>query len=198
VVLDEEGSYVPTGRLNNWSVLYFSPGMNDKKFNRLLKILDYTATKEAQDILHLGFEGKDYTKNGNNITITRPLDPNGNPRSMFSLYPYTRLWYHPPITYDDFAGTDPSKPKAYIDVANTMWANKQKYGNDTGTMKNPNIDLQFFNGPNYLKRNLGVRDGIIGLIAQKGDLRTNYDNWIKSLRPVVDPILSELNSALAK
>jgi hypothetical protein len=116
---------------------------------------------------------------------------------MFALYPYTRLWYHPPITYDDFAGVNPAIPRAYHDVANTMWANKQKYGNDTGTMHNPNIELQYFNGPNYLKRDTNmVGDGILGVIAQRGDLRTNYDNWVKSMRPVVDPILKELNDAL--
>jgi putative aldouronate transport system substrate-binding protein len=198
IVLSEEGNYVPEGRLNNWSVLYFSPNMSEKKFDRLLNILDYTATEEAQNIIHLGFEGKDYTRSGDTITLTRPLDPNGNAQSMFSLYPYTRLWYHPPITYDDFAGVNPAIPKAYHDVANTMWGNKQKHGNDTGTMRNPDIELRYFNGPNYLKRNTNmIRDGILGVISQSGDLKTNYDNWIRSMRPVVDPILNELNSALA-
>jgi putative aldouronate transport system substrate-binding protein len=197
IVLNEEGNYTAEGRLNNWSVLYFSPNMSDKKFDRLLKILDYKATDEAQNILRLGFEGKDYTRSGDTITITRPLDTNGNPESIFSLYPYTRPWYHPPITYDDFAGVNPSIPKPYRDIANTMWGNKQKYGNDTGTMHNPNIELRFFNGPNYLKRDTNmVENGILGVITQSGDLRANYDNWIKSMRPVVDPILKELNDAL--
>jgi putative aldouronate transport system substrate-binding protein len=196
-ILDPNGNYVVEGRFNNWSVLYFSPAMSDKKFHRLLTILDYTATKEAQDIIHMGFEGKDYTMNGNEYVLNRPLDPNGNPQEMFVLYPYSRLWYHPLITWDDFSGIDPSKPKPYRDIADTMWATRQKYGNDTGTLLNPDVDLKYFNGPNYLKWNINtVRDGIIGVITQGGDLRTNYDNWIKSMRPVVDPILNELNNAL--
>jgi putative aldouronate transport system substrate-binding protein len=196
-IVDKDENYAVEGRFNNWSALYFSPAMSDKKFHRLLTILDYTSTKEAQDIIHMGFEGKDYTMNGNEYVISRPLDSNGTPQEMFALYPYTRLWYHPLITYDDFVGINPAIPKAYHDVANAMWVTRQKYGNDTGTMKNPDIDLYFFNGPNYLKRNPNmVRDGILGVITESGDLKTNYDNWIRSMRPVVDPILNELNDGL--
>jgi hypothetical protein len=63
-------------------------------------------------------------------------------------------------------------------------------------MPGPDVYLEYFNGPNYLKRNPNmVRDGILGLISERGDLRTNYDNWLRSMRPVVDPILKELNAS---
>jgi putative aldouronate transport system substrate-binding protein len=198
IELDEEGNYVEEGNFNNWSVLYFSPGMSDKKFDRLLQIIDYVGSEEGQNLLRLGFEGKDYTKNGDEYVLNRPLDNNGNPLEIFAIYPFTRLWYHPPITLDDFISVDPSKPKKYQDISSTMWNDKQKYGNDTGALHAPDPYLAYFNGPNYLKRNgTLVRDGILGLITERGDLKTNYDNWIKSVRPVIDPILKELNDSLA-
>jgi hypothetical protein len=31
-----------------------------------------------------------------------------------------------------------------------------------------------------------------------GDLRTNYNNWLKEMHAVVDPVLAELNAAFGK
>jgi putative aldouronate transport system substrate-binding protein len=198
VITDPDGNYQEYEQLNYWSCQYFNPKMSDAKMARLLSILDYIASDEGQEIIRLGFEGKDYTKSGDTITITRPKDENGNFLEVHNIYPGAGLYSHTTMCPDNFALNSPAIPVSFHTPPRTMYATKQRIGIDTGTLRNYNFELYFFSGPNYLKFNTDVGGEIIRVCMMDGDLKANYDQWLKDIHPVVDPILAELNAAYGK
>jgi putative aldouronate transport system substrate-binding protein len=198
VLTDPNGHWQEIEMLNYWSCLYFNPKMSDAKFARLLSILDCIASSEGQDVIRLGFEGKDYTRDGETITITRPKDENGNFKDVATLYPGAGIFSHVTICQNNFADRSPATPQRYFEPVNTMYATKQKIGVDTGTVRAYNFETFFFDGPNYLKFNIDVGAELVRVAMMDGDLRTNYNNWLKEMHAVVDPVLAELNAAFGK
>jgi putative aldouronate transport system substrate-binding protein len=195
---DPNGHFSDYEGLNFWACLYFNPKMSDAKFSRLLSILDYIASDEAQDVIRLGFEGKDYTRDGGIITITRAKDASGNFEPISKLYPGAGVYSHITICADEFAAKNPAIPQQYQKYPRTMYDTKQKIGVDTGTVLPYNFDLYFFSGPNFLKFNTDVGGELVRVCMMDGDLTANYNNWLKDMRPVVDPVLAELNAAFGK
>lgn len=52
-----------------WSESYFSSSVDDAKMERIMALYDYLLSKEGREILVYGFEGEDFTKDGDNYTI---------------------------------------------------------------------------------------------------------------------------------
>ena len=200
VLTDENGYYQQIEQPNYWSCIYFNPKMSDAKFARLLSLLDYIASPEGQSYIRMGFEGKDYIRNGSQITITRPRDENGNFRDIHAMYPVNGILSHITIVLDDFASMSPAIPQRYFESVYAMYATKQRIGVDTGTVRALDYDMTFFNGPNFLRRptTTTVNQDFVRIAMMDGDLRTNYNNWIRDMRPVVDPVLAELNAAFGR
>ena len=200
VLTDDKGLYQQVEQLNFWSCIYFNPKMSDAKFSRLLSLLDYIASPEGQDYIRLGFEGKDYTRNGNVINITRPRDSSGNFQDIMAMYPVTGILSHITIVLDDFANRSPAIPQRYFESVLNMFATKQRIGVDTGTVRAYDFDYFFFDGPNKIKfpSATNIMADIVRVAMMSGDLRTNYNNWLREMRPVVDPVLAELNTAFGR
>ncbi|MCL6459589.1 MAG: extracellular solute-binding protein [Gorillibacterium sp.] len=57
-----------------WSESMINADVDDKKLDRILRIYDWLLSPEAKEMFDYGIEGKDYTKEGDKITITRPKD----------------------------------------------------------------------------------------------------------------------------
>ncbi|MDR0584976.1 MAG: hypothetical protein LBG57_11615 [Treponema sp.] len=198
VLTDANGQCQEYGILNFWSCLYFNPNLSDAKFSRLLSILDYIASDEGQDVIRLGFEGKDYTREGDLITITRAVDASGNFEPISKLYPGAGIYSHITVCADEFAAKNPAIPQEYQKYPRTMYDTKQKIGVDAGTVLPLNIDLYFHSGPNYLKFNTDVGAELVRVAMMDGDLTANYNNWLREMHAVVDPVLAELNAAFGK
>jgi putative aldouronate transport system substrate-binding protein len=198
VLTDANDHYLGYESLNYWSCLYFNPNLSDAKFSRLLSILDYIASDEGQDIIRLGVEGKDYTRDGDVITITRAKDASGNFEPISKLYPGAGIYSHITICADDFAAKNPAIPQQYHKYPRTIYDTKQKIGVDAGTVQSTDFDLYFFSGPNYLKFNTDVAAELVRVCMMDGDLTANYNNWLKDMHAVADPVLAELNAAFGK
>ncbi|MDR1505980.1 MAG: hypothetical protein LBI67_02655 [Treponema sp.] len=193
---DAEGDYKPYEELNFFAGIVFNPKMDDAKFDRLLKFLDFVVSDEGQNLARMGIEGKDYTRNGDAITITRAKGDGGNFEEIYNIYPFTGNLSHLLICADNFSSQSPAIPQKYRDAVDTMYATKQKIGVDTGMVKNFNFDLYFFDGPNYLKFNaINIGDEMIRVATMDGDLKTNYERWLRDMHVMVDPVLKELNDA---
>lgn len=52
-----------------WSETYFSSNVDDAKMERIMALYDFLLSKEGRDLVTYGFEGEDYTRNGDEYTI---------------------------------------------------------------------------------------------------------------------------------
>lgn len=57
-----------------WSETYFSNKVDDEKMDRLLQFFDYSLSQDGMDFFLYGFEGVDYTVDGDKRVITLPKD----------------------------------------------------------------------------------------------------------------------------
>ena len=198
VLTDPDGHLQEMESLNYWCGVYFNPEMSNAKFTRLLSILDAVASAEGQNIVRWGFEGKDYTIDDGLMTVTRTKDANGNFIPIESLYPGAGIFSYVPINGGGLDFIDPANPPGIIESVKNMYAVKQRIGVDTGTVKPYNFETAFFNTPAFLRFGVNAGTELIRIASMPGDLRTNYNNWLRDMRPVVDPVLAELNAAFGK
>lgn len=75
-----------------WSESYFSARVNDEKMDRILQIYDYLLSDEFIRDKQYGIEAKDYTMEGEKITITREKNEEGEIKTIGSLYPSFNLF----------------------------------------------------------------------------------------------------------
>lgn len=199
VLTDPDGHFQEYEQLNYWSCLLFDPRLSDAKFDRLLSLLDYVVTDPAQEYIRMGIEGRDWERDGGNYKIIREKDPEtGNFIGLGKLYPGRDVYHSFCILGDDWAARDPAIKPEYHKVARTMYDTKQRIGIDSGTLQPYNFETYFFDGPNYKMFNFRLGDELVQLCMAEGDLKTNFENWIKDKRPLVDPVLAELNAAYGK
>jgi len=189
-----DGKHHVMESVNYWCGVIFNPNIEDDKLDRILHIMDYVATEEAQNIIRLGFEGIDWKREGDTIVSLRPKDESGNMILLKETYPSQPYWGFLVLTGDDFSLRDPNIPKAARDMAIETFKAKEKDGNIVPL----DFDLRFFSGPNYNKKGtLGVvYDELAGLVLKEGDIETTWKEWLESKADIINAITEELNGAL--
>ena len=64
--------------MSHWSESYFNGDMPEDKYQRVLEFYDYLLSDEGLTLMRFGVEGEDYTRDGDTITVTRPVNPETN------------------------------------------------------------------------------------------------------------------------
>jgi putative aldouronate transport system substrate-binding protein len=193
----------PDGKIHTYqfcnmqSINYFSPNMEDEKFERILALMDYIATTEAQNYIHMGFEGKDYTVNGDEIEITRDKKEDGTFVAIADLYPSYYLWGMFVIAWDDFTVRDPSTDPGLLEDIKNLWIDRT----NEGSMLLVDYDLLLFSGDNYNKAaslNGTLHNAYTEIIVKDSDIETALNEFVSQNSGLVEDALNELNTNLVK
>ncbi|WP_339316744.1 extracellular solute-binding protein [Paenibacillus sp. FSL R10-2734] len=169
-----------------WSESSFSANVSDAKMDRILQLYNYLMSDEGKTLLKSGMEGKDYTGSGDNITITREKDANGQyaPLSYPSLGVLTTLaaWYQ------DLNMMDNEVNQITFGKDNLKLALESKKWIDANTVGIPtNFDIQGL-VKMYTVPDLKPNDDLVRVILDKGDVS---DVWAKILKEYDAKGLSE-------
>ncbi len=192
-ILGEDGKIHSTEMANIQSIGYYNPNMEDEKFDRILAILDKSATDEFQNKIHLGFEGTDYEMDGEEIVITRDTDENGNFVPISDIYPSYNLWNMITIAWDDFAVRDPSTNPELLERIKDLFNDRVENGN----INYVDFDLTFFSGPNYDKiTTIKQVDAFTNMIINNDEIKPAFDAWVEENSAVIDAAMDDLNSNL--
>jgi putative aldouronate transport system substrate-binding protein len=70
-----------------WSETMINADTDDKKMERILRIYDWLLSAKGKEMFDYGIEGKDYTKDGDKITVIRPKEANGQFIDLKKEYP---------------------------------------------------------------------------------------------------------------
>lgn len=195
----DDGKYYSKEITNFWTASIFSPTMEDAKFERLMDVLEYSASEEGQNLIRMGFEGKDWEQDDEgNITILREKDETGEFVNLDNIYPSLNpLYNNLTILPDDFGLRDPGLPKNIVETVDNLFAGKQKDGCDQGTITPIDWDLYFFTSPNYEKTKYNYGEEFANLIVMDGDIETNWRAWVEEKSPQIQVVLDEINAELA-
>lgn len=187
-LVSDEGEYHSYEPVNFWGAVIFSPQMDDATFERLMDILDYSTTKEGQDLINMGFEGVDWE-----------LDAAGNPQSLLEdgqtvaqKYPSNRpLYTHMICLPDDFQLVNPTIPQQWRDLAMQQYLEKAELSNDD-TIARVDYDIYFYDSPARTRATFNLADEFASIVLKGTDVEANWNAWVNEKMPLVQPVLDEL------
>lgn len=195
VPVDDAGMWHGQEATNYWAASLFNPSIDDEKMDRILALMDYVSTQEGQDIINIGFEGKDYTKENDQITITRDLDSEGNFIPMSDSYKSFFFWAWFTVLWDNYDVNNPSIPDYVKETVSDLYQVRAA----STDISMVDFDLLTFSAPNIDKsRSIKIDEELTQVVLKDGDLEQNWNEWVKSKEPIINPSLDELNEAFAK
>lgn len=194
-MVDKQGHYQSIEINNFWTGTVLSPNISQEKFQRIMDIMDYSASDEGQTLTRLGFEGVDYSEDADGtVTILREQKEDGTYYLLSDKYPsLLSLYNNLTVLPDDFALRDPSVAPERLQIITDMFASKKALGIDQGTVKPYDWNYNFFSSPAKEKFALDYPAEFAQLILMDGDLETNWKNWCSQNETMVNTILDELN-----
>ncbi len=179
---------------NYWAANIFNPDIDDVKLERILAMMDYSATPEGQERIHFGIEGVDYVKNEDG-TCTSLLGPD---ESLWDKYAMLPVYVNMIVLSDDFQFQNP----AYTELARsiTKKLHESRAAHSTEESFPSKIDwtpiLHSSQALNLATMTYG--DEYAMLITASGDITENWTKWVNEKMNLIQPVLDELNAKIAK
>lgn len=192
-VTDDNGVFHSAEATNYFGALIFNPDLDDEKFERIMDVIEYSLSVEGQDLIHLGIEGVDFTKNEDGTYNML------HEYTTSDLYPSNRFFCTLASRADDFSIINPS----YLQKATSKQQEQyvEKYSLLDGSLGEIDFNYTFY--ASDAKARLGAVqaayvDDYANLITKEGDLRANWEAWCADKMGIVQPVLDEMNARIAK
>ncbi|CAM4368669.1 MULTISPECIES: extracellular solute-binding protein [Saccharibacillus] len=187
LIIGEDGKYRNLEQVNFWSSLIFSPDISQEKFERIMDMIEYSVSEDAQRILNLGFEGEDWKEENGELVSTLPEGT-----TLEDKYPgrFEGLY----VLGDDFSVINPAIKKEFRDRSVELYKEKASLSTEGGAMADYDWDFQLYTSRAKDQANFDYATEYANLILQPGDLEANWKKWVESKQSLVQPVLDELNS----
>lgn len=190
-IVADDGKFHDTESMNYWASNYFNPSLTDDELYRILDMMEHVTTPEGQLLANLGFEGKDYVIENDEIVITRPKNDAGAYVLMSDLYKSYMHWNCFTILLDNFDVNNPSIPAEQRAIVNNNYRIHSE-----GVITPIDYDMSTYSSPIYNHFSLDWLDSYIQLIMKDGDLETNWKEWLESNRTTIEETTADINTNL--
>lgn len=194
IVKDRNGDVWLTQTEDYWTVTAFSNKVDDEKMDRILEFWDFLNSEEGLLFNELGFEGKDYE-----------IDANGEVKVLWEIDPETNRYVSPYADYAFGAFTPATLVPEINHTAMEFGINEhislyEKLNKLNFKVKPVNYDMAFFSAPEkdkYGNFGMDAKTKLSEIIANpNADPAAEWEAWVESMMPRVQPILDELNEGL--
>jgi putative aldouronate transport system substrate-binding protein len=179
---------------DHWSQEAMNANLSDEKANRWMEILDYLASEEGYYFRTLGIPEVDWSYVDGVATANwTMLDDNGNLRKP---YDNTWNWGRAAGAADNADLGSPTTPQSTKDNVHALY---DIILDDSLTTVIPvDIELNFFTGEQY--SSVGTMESDIyqqvQMLMVSNDVEKDWNAWLDTKRPLVQPAIDELNAAL--
>ena len=196
VVYGMDGKWYMTQTEDYWTVSAFSHKITDEKKQRALLFWDYLFTNEGIRLKWMGVPGKDYEVTGDGLYDVKCLwDFDENTQSYVS--PYANDSFNEANAACGTVPGSPANAQYQEDLKNEVWA---KMAEGKATIKPVDYAMSALDAPNknkYGTFGADVKEEMTKLCAQEGiDVGAEWDAWVASMMPTVQPVLDELNTMI--
>lgn len=185
-IIDDEGYYEACEVPNFAGSVLLSPDLDDEKFERIMDILDFSASAEGQELIRLGIEGEDweYDENGEIVSL---LDENMQLAQKYvSVQPlYTGMLLLP----DDFQLVNPTLPEQYRELARNQYINKTASAKEVLPL---DYDVYFYDSRAKQQATFDLAEEFANIVLKGPDVEANWRAWVDEKMQVVQPLLDEL------
>ena len=194
IIKDRNGDVWMTQTEDYWTVTAFSSKVDEKKMDRVLEFWDFLNSEEGLLFNELGFEGKDYEIGSDGkVKVLWEIDPKtGGYISPYRDYAFGA--FTPATLIPEPKHTDQEYGvKEFVGLYEKL--NKLNF-----KVKPFDYEMSFFSAPNKDKYgNFGAdaKAKLAEIIANPNiDPAAEWEAWVESMMPRVQPILDELNANL--
>ena len=186
-ILGQDGKYHGTEIPNYFGALLFRHDMTDEEFERVMDAIDYSVTEAGQNMFHLGIEGESFA-----VAADGSLEMlvEGTPNTV---YPSISFFDAFAAREDDFGLIDPSMPAAYRQKQIEQFLDKYNMSDST-TLAPIDWRVTFHNSDANRMAQLTYNEEYCELILRDGDLRANWEAWVRDKMQLIQPVLDELNA----
>ena len=194
IVKDRNGDVWLTQTEDYWTVTAFSNKVDEEKMDRILEFWDFLNSEEGLLFNELGFEGQDYE-----------IDANGEVKVLWEIDPETDRYVSPYADYAFGAFTPATLVPEINHTAMEYGINEfvglyEKLNELNFKVKPVNYDMAFFSAPEkdkYGNFGMDAKTKLSEIIANpNADPAAEWEAWVESMMPRVQPVLDELNEGL--
>jgi len=193
---DKNGVYRANEIPNFAGSLIFNPKIDDAKLERILDLLDATATDEGQNIINMGLEGVDWEKgaDGKIVNLNGDLQVSDKYKSIPNLWtPLLRL-------RDDYQLINPTLPQIWRDKARNQYIQKTELTdpNNPEVFAKLDPDVYFYSSQARTRAVMNIPTELAGIVLKGPDVEANWKAWLKDKMPLIQPVLDELTAMKKK
>jgi len=191
IVQDKNGKIWLTQTENYWTVTAFSPSVDEAKMDRIIEFWDFLNSEKGILMKWLGLEGKDYELNSDgSVNVLWEMNDG------VYINPYREDRF-PEFTPSSLAPPgNPGETTFQLDTRRFVW---NAMANNNSQMKLFDYQVSFLSGQNkdrFGDFGMDVKAKLIELIVSSTDIESDWDAFIESMMPRVQPVLDEINDAL--
>ena len=194
MITDDAGVWHGDEVKNFWCVNVFRPDMDDATFERILALLDFLYTKEAQEVINMGMPGVDWELDEEGYYVSLLSEEYSNVRQK---YPSGWFWRDTAVCLDEFDLVNPTYSKEVLDSINAMYdfryAQAEEYGYRALDNHVTYLDSEAMS--NYSVEIWGEAVRIIcDANIDMESVESEWDSFIEENRPIWEPVLEDLNA----
>lgn len=179
---------------NYWGANLFSPDIDDEVLERILYMMDYSASVEGQEKIHYGIEGEDYVKNEDG-TITRTLDLSVDLWDKYAMLP---VYVNMIVLSDDFQFENPAYSAENRAVCKALHEARAKNSTEESFPSVVDWTPILHSSMAVTMASMVYEDEYANLIVAEGDVMENWQKWVDEKMNLIQPVLDELNAKIAK
>lgn len=180
---------------NYWAASLFSPDIDPETLDRVLALMDYTCTKEAQEVIALGIKDVDWTYNSDgSYKILREANEDGTYPDIKAKYNSINYWYIFSVLADDFSFADPTIDPRISNRVKAVYAAREEKGDYLPL----DYDYAFFTSDAKSKYSVDIESEVARIVVDKSaDVETEWAKFIENNRALWEPVVNDLNAAFA-
>lgn len=193
VVTDDQGIWRGAESSNYWLASIFSPSLDDAVFERILSLIDYLFTEEAELIINMGIENVDWERSSEG-GFSILMDPTyANVREK---YPSCWFWRFMALTPDEFSLVNPSENQVAQKAVNAAYAARAASAAEHGYVE-LDYNVNFLSSPAKANYSVNIVDEVVRIAVDdkisKEDILAQWNAFIENYRQIWQPVVEDLN-----
>lgn len=199
VMLTDENGVWHGGEVKNfWCINVFRPDLDDETYARILSLLDYLYSKEAEEVFNMGIKGVDWDVDAEGYYVSMLEEEYSNIREK---YPSGWFWRDTAICLDEFDLVNPTYSKAVLDNINAVYDFRYQSAEKNGYRAIDN-KVNFLNTEAMRNYSVDIDSEITRIVCDDtismDDVEAQWATFIEQNAGLWQPVVNDLNAACAE
>ncbi len=194
VVTDDQGVWRGAETGNYWLASIFSPSLDDAKFERILSLIDYLFTEEAELIINMGLEGVDWEKKADGGYTILMDSSYANVREK---YPSCWFWRFMALCPDEFSLVNPAENQVVQQAVNAAYSARAASAAQNGFIK-LDYNVSFLGTQAKADYSVNILDEVVRIVVDEkitaNDIAAQWNTFIENYRQIWQPVVDDLNA----